>query len=48
MRAVEDQGMREIKGQTPEGVGHRNKSVQGNEGVGEHVRTRFHAGLWAR
>ena len=21
--------------------------ARGNEGVGEHVRTRFHAGLWA-
>ena len=26
----------------------KNEGVPGNEGVGEHVRTRFHAGLWAR
>jgi hypothetical protein len=25
-----------------------NERVPGNEGVGEHVRTRFHLGLWAR
>jgi len=26
----------------------REQGCSGNEGVGEHVRTRFHAGLWAR
>jgi hypothetical protein len=50
VQAVDDRGGRagleKIRGQMPEGAGHRNKGVPGNEGVGEHVRTRFHAGPW--
>jgi hypothetical protein len=47
-RHIETKLGRKIKMPDAGRRGHRDEGVPGNEGVGEHVRTRFHAGLLAR
>jgi hypothetical protein len=44
-RARSEMNSGEIKAPGAGGAGHGSESVPGNEGVGEHVRTRFRSGL---